>query len=167
MGPGHRTGRRDDCSDADLRQAYSAMSLTREALRAALRNLQRYRTRLVWSSRPFLTLAALGTGASAAYWLKNKGIDRPYISVFPRALAHSAHDNSGESEQDSEEQLEDDAKVEEPKLSVMYDFFTDFASLEYQGVPYMTPADFIESLVEDFPRIRKFNSYESELTHAC
>jgi hypothetical protein len=38
--------------------------------------------------------------------------------------------------------------------------FFQFASVEYEGVPYMTPQDFLESVTEDHPRRKSF-IYES------
>lgn len=40
--------------------------------------------------------------------------------------------------------------------------FLDFASVEYDGVPYMTPQDFLESVTQDRPRYRKRRRVYSE-----
>ena len=47
--------------------------------------------------------------------------------------------------------------------------FFQFASVEYEGIPYMTPQDFLESVTEDHPRRNfKKNKIESfyELQYA-
>ncbi len=36
--------------------------------------------------------------------------------------------------------------------------FFQFASVEYEGIPYMTPQDFLESVTENHPR-RKENNF--------
>lgn len=37
--------------------------------------------------------------------------------------------------------------------------FFQFASVEYEGIPYMTPQDFLESITEDHPRRMKLVFY--------
>lgn len=43
------------------------------------------------------------------------------------------------------------------KLTVREKTFIRFASVEYDGQLYMTPQDFLESVVEAEPRRRSFN----------
>lgn len=42
-----------------------------------------------------------------------------------------------------------------------------FASIVYNGEPYMTPRDFVESLMQDEPRSKFITSVCRRLTHTC
>lgn len=56
---------------------------------------------------------------------------------------------------EDEQKQKDDSEKGKEKLLVItprQKLFFQFASVEYEGMPYMTPQDFLESVTEDHPR---------------
>jgi len=49
-------------------------------------------------------------------------------------------------------------------ISPRQKLFFQFASVEYNGMPYMTPQDFLESVTEDHPRRNIFDCFSFSLS---
>lgn len=61
--------------------------------------------------------------------------------------------------EDGQQQQQRDEPTEKGKEKLLVitprqKLFFQFASVEYEGMPYMTPQDFLESVTEDHPRRR-------------
>jgi len=50
-------------------------------------------------------------------------------------------------------------------ISPRQKLFFQFASVEYNGMPYMTPQDFLESVTEDHPRRNIFDCFSFSLSY--
>lgn len=100
-----------------------------------------------WRLGHLLGVAALaGSGISILNCLLRKDDESAFksgISLLPRVQA-------------SEKKSEDGPK---PKVSLRERRYKKFASVVYKGQPYMTPRDFIESLMQDEPRSKSFYPY--------